>query len=654
MPAPFPAWWFENARVLWALVRSPLFDPLLTARWMGQCLVLGGLIVAADFLFGAALVCWLEGKNRRRLPPTLMAAAALAAGSGLAGLGVFCLGVAHVLTPAALGALAAAMAAAGLLGLGRLGAWRRAFAFTGAFAIRPGQRPAALVLALLLAAPCLAHLLDLFTPVLEYDSTLYHMTAAKRFLATRSLAYDPGLRYNAHPQLSALLYLRQWALLGDDSLAKLLNLEFSLMLLLVLTYAARELRWKTGWIPGVLFLISSPTLCWVSKVEYADLPLAAYLAVAAALLFHHFRHPSAPCLVPAGLALGFAGALKLQGLVLAACVAAAFVAAALAARRRPVSIARSITVLILLVALAGAGWWTRAWVNTGSPVYPFLAGAQPDVDNTLRVNLSYGLGRDWRAFLLLPWRMLVGPPEAFADAFVFGAPGLLLLAAALAALARARKLLPPEVLFLAASCAAYTAFWFFSGQVMRYLASLLPMMAILFLWLLIQAGLSRRTGALASVLLVAAVPSALLASTLFRRGVLPAVTYAAADQARAAALPYYHVLRALNSRASPADTTYLLFCEDYRYYLDTAARGDWYGELSYPQLARGVASEAQLVARLKDAGIRWVVVARDRARTHQLLFDWDFSHSGLVRQEVEIPGARVLYSDRRFGVYQLW
>ncbi len=182
----------------------------------------------------------------------------------------------------------------------------------------------------------------------------------------------------------------------------------------------------------------------------------------------------------------------------------------------------------------------------------------------------------------------------------------------------------------------------------------LSMMAILFLWLLIQAGLSRRTGALASVLLVAAVPSALLASTLFRRGVLPAVTYAAADQARAAALPYYHVLRALNSRASPADTTYLLFCEDYRYYLDTAARGDWYGELSYPQLARGVASEAQLVARLKDAGIRWVVVARDRARTHQLLFDWDFSHSGLVRQEVEIPGARVLYSDRRFGVYQLW
>jgi hypothetical protein len=145
-----------------------------------------------------------------------------------------------------------------------------------------------------------------------------------------------------------------------------------------------------------------------------------------------------------------------------------------------------------------------------------------------------------------------------------------------------------------------------------------------------------------------------LTSTAFRYGVLPGVTHAGQQQVLAAAAPAYHVLRELNRHAGRQDQTYLLFCEDCKYHTLSRTWGDWYGDRSYAWLQQGTRSAADVVGKLKAAGFRWVVVNRDRAREGASIFGWDFSQSAFVQPDRELPGAQTLYSDRHFGVFQLW
>jgi hypothetical protein len=384
------------------------------------------------------------------------------------------------------------------------------------------------------------------------------------------------------------------------------------------------------------------------------LPLAAYTTVAGCLLFHQVRRRT-PASVAAGLVLGFAASIKLQGHVLAACLLFGFAAASLAARRNLLFAARTLVVAGLLAALVCGGWWLRSWVNTGSPAYPFFIKDHPDVARTLRHDSTYGRGHGPAAFLLIPWHMIVGPPTAFADPFVFGPAGLLLAAAAVVAAVRIRKAPPPEIVFLVSSFALYLLFWFSTSQVMRYLVSLLPLAGVLFLWLLARSGIPRRVPLFVALLLaVFPLVNTRLTSSVFRYGVLPGVTRAQQKQALAVAAPAYPVLRELNRHAGREDQTYLLFCEDCKYYTLTRTWGDWYGDRNYAWLQQGTRSASDVVGRLKAAGFRWIVVNRDRAREGAPIFDWDFGQSAFLQPDRELPGAQTLYSDRHFAVFQLW
>lgn len=635
---PFlPEWWAPNTRALWSRLHSPLFDGWLVTRWAAQSVALAGLTFLADYLAGAAVLCLLG----RRMPRALSAAAALAIGSGLSGMALFWLGMAGWLFPWAPAEVAAVFGGAGAAVLWKRRAWP---------AIRPPKRPrlAALVLIAIFLLPAAMHLMDLMTPVAEFDSLLYHMTAVKHYRETQSLAYYSGARYNAHPHLGDLMLLRSWSILGDDALAKFQNLEWALMLLLVVRYAAREFGWRSGWIPGALFLVSSPCLMWVSKIEYADLPLCAYTGVAAALLFHTLRR-RVDLIVPAGLALGFAASIKLQAHVLAACLWLSFTAACLV-RRKPAAAARAAVLLGLLAAACCGSWWLRSWINTGSPAYPLFVKGNQEVAETLQRDAAHGFGRGLKDFVLVPWHMFAGPSSRFADAFTFGPAGLLLAVATIAALARSRRAPPPEVLFLAAPGMLYLPFWFFTSQVMRYLVGLLPLAAILFLWLLARARVTRYVPFAVTPLLAAlALHATLLTSTMVRRPAVPAVTNAQRQQALAANFPYYHAIQELNRRASARDKVYLLFCEEHKYYIKGLSWGDWYGEHSFDWAGKGTHSPRELAERLRAAGYRWIVVSRRHARGASSMFGWR-----AVEWDGDLPGYPEIYSDRSFTVHQLW
>ena len=644
-----PEGWMPAAAGLWSRLCSPEFSWWLLARWSFQGLTLSLLVFASDFLFGALLLRCLSKFAKDYVPPMLRAAVSFALGSGLAGLFLFLAGFVHGIRFPAVVGITVAMGLAGAAGLFRLRALPWAFSFLRG--LRPSRL--GLVLALVFLPLFFLHLLDLMMPVLEFDSRLYHMSTARLYLDTGGVPYHGGIRFNAQPHLTSMIYLRHWILLGDEGLLKLVNLEFALILLLLVLYAAREVRAKHLGVPAALFLAASPVFCFVAKCEYADFMLSAFLGTGAALLFHSIRRRRTGWPLAAALLIGMAAASKAQGLVMAAALMAGLVAAGLAARRKLGWTLGSLLAIGGGVVLCGIPWWIRSWVYTGSPLYPFFLPGNPDTAALFRVSASYGVGRGFTDFLLLPWRMVAAAPFPFGDSFIFGVPGPLLVGLLLLVVLRRRRW-PPEAVLLIAMAGLFTLFWFWTGQQMRYLSTLLPLVALLFVWALSSLRAGRRVAILLILFLgFFAARGALETSASCRLGFPPPIRYADRETLLASVFPYYRAARALNQAASPRIRTYLLFSEECRFHVRGVSYGDWFGDFTYTWLAQDVHSLEQLLAKLRRSGFQYIIVAHTRATEQRALFgDW-FAMSGFAHPYTPIPGTVQVYSDDEFAVVRL-
>lgn len=612
-----PDWWLPRAEIVFRTLTAPEYSGWLLARWMTQSVFLSLLIFAADYLLGLALLALLRARLLRlKLPRTLETAVALALGSGVSACAMFALGgLRRILFPFVLGITIAA-ALAGL-----------------AFFRMPRLRPRWWMLALL---PVLIWFVaDLMMPVVEYDSTMYHMNSARWYQDTHRILYNPDIRFNAQPHLPVMLYLRHWILLGEDSLLKLQNLEF-LAILALLMLSLPHGRWL-----ALPFLFASPIFGYVARMEYADLGMTAWLAAGVALLVHQLRE-DVDLSIPAGLAIGFAAASKLQGLVLAACVLAGFLIVRRARAIRPVLI------MGCLIVVVGAGWWGRSYINTGSPAYPFFLGSNPDRDFLFSISARYGVGRDIGALLLTPWNMLAQSPHLYSDPFIFGFPLLLLL---IAAAVRWRSFRRPDALFLATTFLLFFVFWFRTGQVMRYLASVLPAMAMLFA--ILAGDLPRRVRIAITVFVGLLAAHAMgITTNVVRYAMPPPVTIAEKESALTGLLRYYYAVRELNRVAQPGDKAYFWFCEDAPFYGLQRNAGDWFGKHRYSFLGDGATTPAEMMNRLRRAGFRYLVVDRNRMRELGSLYGWRLRGTGFETAGSPVPsGLAKIYED---GVFTLW
>lgn len=560
------------------------------------------LVALSDLLAGAALL----KMSRVRLPARLRGAAMLALGMGLSGTLMLFYPRGWVgLLP-------------GLLGLSlprtRAGRWH-IFGWLSAF--RPRSWAAwALVPVVLLSLP------DLFLPIVEYDATMYHMVAARQYQETGRVGVDAGIRFNSHPQLGVLLHARQQMLLGEDSLTKLVNLEWVAMILLAVMQMARRARGdnrRRGAL-ACLLLVGSPLFWHLVKIEYADLALTAWLAVAVALLEWRGVLPWL-----AGLALGFVAASKMQGLLMAGLVGLLYLM--LRRRLRP-------TIEIAAAAiLVNLGWWVRSWLATGSPVYPFLsADGRTESDYLFEVSARYGAGHDWVHFLRLPWDLLTHSPSAYTDTFVFG-PALLLVP--VLAIAASPRWLP------LGTSAIYLVFWYSTGQVGRYLVPILPLLAM---GLGAAPPLAGRV--LQGLLTVWAAFAGLSTLATVRFHGLPPVTFGQKTEYLRQTLPYSSAVIEINRIARPSDLTYLWFAEDARYYVRTRAEGDWFGSHRFGQAAS--------LDRLREWGVRYILIDRTRAAYSGRIYGPQFGSTALVMRFGPVPaGLSLVYDDERYSVFRL-
>lgn len=580
-------------------------------------------------------------------------------GSGFGASAMFGLAAIHQVNQGAAWGVTALMAGIGMAILSWKRAWRWAFSSVNVLRISRVNRPLVVFLILLLGPVVLLHGLDLMMPVLEGDSTMYHISAAKLYRVTNSLAYHDGIRLNAQAQLSTMQYLRYWLLHGDDTLLKLANVELLLILLLTLMCAAHEFRWPDAWVLALLFVFASPVFCWVAKIEYADLALASYFGMGAILICHYLRRPGRVLVLIAGLAFGFAAACKYQGLVLFGAALGAFVLAGTVAKVRKRQILGAITLLSCLVALAAGGWWLRSWRNTGTPFYPFLASRSSgqQAQELLDVNRTYGPGRGSAAFVLMGYYVATMLPGKFGDPCTFGLPLLLLqitVVLMLTQVTKGRGNVSAGAVFLVAVTVLYLLFWFYTGQVLRYMASLLPLLAAIFVASLRALGYRRRLPVVVTLFCAVLAAHATWSMSTLRRYLLPPpVTLAQKEFVLASALPYYRAAKALNTTARSTDRTYLLFAENARYYVDAVSYGDWFGKYSYVWLAKDSSSVMSVVEKLRREGFTYLLVNRQNLAAQISFLCGKCSPEDFFYLDGRLRDVERIFADDRYLIFKL-
>ncbi len=316
------------------------------------------LLAVASSGLGYRLLGWL-----RATPEHPLDAWALAVPIGLGGISLGVLGLAEVgwLTPQAL---------AGLLVVGLVvgGKW----GVSGTFATIPrsvDRRASSVAFALLFGLVGIGSLLTSLAPVTDGDALCYHLQVPKVFLAQHSAVFEPDLHETIYPLVTEALYAVGLGLRGPVAcrlIQWLLGLVFAAN---VAAMARPILGDRAGWAGLIALLV--PAVSNGMSAPLNDVALAAFGNAAIHAWIRRRDCPSWRSAMLAGILMGFALGVKYPALVLGGLLGMGF-AFDLGRDRLAKRTLRHAILFGLVALVVGGGWYLRAYVHTGNPVYPFF------------------------------------------------------------------------------------------------------------------------------------------------------------------------------------------------------------------------------------------------------------------------------------------
>jgi hypothetical protein len=379
--------------------------------FLGTALVdptrLGLLLVPVSFL----VVAFAAGTLVDRAVGGLLTAPDRSPMLGLAvrvGVGLACLSLLAVASAFCGVFWIAGVTALPLLAYGLLQLIRAGFRFPPAHEILP-----AAVGGLAMGSAWLVAWLWATVPPTFFDELGYHLVIPQHALATGQLQTAPWVFFTLMPHASDLLMAWGMAIGGElGARATLFALWVACSLgawgLAEAIAWPQRAPWAAALVAGAL--AASPTLWFLATLPFAETTLASAVVTAAALLVasHAGRRPW----IPFGLVLGLVATVKLAGLY--------WIMAMLAAALVIGWPRRAVFQSMLIVLMALAPWWTRAYMHTGNPVYPLaysLLGGSPWSEESqakVQGDLPSGIG-SWMDLMRLPVD-LVQHPERFGSA----------------------------------------------------------------------------------------------------------------------------------------------------------------------------------------------------------------------------------------------
>jgi hypothetical protein len=464
-------------------------------------------------------------------------------------------------------------------------------------------------LVLVVLAPLLA--LPLYPPT-SFDATSYHLTLAKTYVLHHKIIVTPYLRFQVFPMINEMGFTLA-LLLYDDILAHLFQLLcLSALVGAVYAFGQRYFSARAG-VWAAALLLASPMVLWCGSNGYIDISLLLFLTVAVYSFANWYQSGARHWLVLTGVFFGCAAGVKYTAFVFLGLVGLACLYKAVRARDF------SAPFILSMVALAvAAPWYIRNYVYTHNPLFPFLPElfgyswwSAEDVHGVMQdLRETHGVGRSPRALLSLPWHLLFNQGLFSAEApwsplYVLALPLTIVWA-----------FKHSRVRWLLALCFSYTVFWFYAGQILRYLLPVLP-----FLSLATAAALD---GLLLRLRPAKSWPHAkwlvgggafILAFSgwfysvahWYEQGPFP-VTRAQRDVYLSKHLPSYPAYRLLNSLKQPNVRLYSFHDENMTYFVNGETMGDWFGPARYARLLPHMTRGAALYDELKKLGVNYLLI----------------------------------------------
>jgi len=450
-----------------------------------------------------------------------------------------------------------------------------------------------------------------FYPPATFDATMYFLASSKIYVQSHQIVFTPYLRLPVFTQLNEMLFTLA-LLLYDDIAAQLVQLlMLALVCLTLIAFCRKYFSLRAGWWSAALFL-ASPLVLFFGTVAYVDISLVLFGTMATYSFWKWLGARERSWLVMTGAFCGFAASTKYPGLFYPFVLG--LVTLYLAIRERRLAAPFQLAVVTLVIA---GPWYVRNFYYTRNPVFPFFPQifgyswwSPEDVQHFVSVMKGIGFGRGLRAMLLLPWHLAFRQKVFFGSIpvstlFFFALP---LLAVFTVKDARIRKL----VVF----AFAFTVFWFYSQQELRYLMPALPMMSVATaasLDMLVDAIPSTRKWTSHWIATVVVAGAMTFGGWQFARdmrhwyGPVP-VTQLQRDTFLAQRLASYPAYKLLNDRKGRNYKVYALYNIEVAYYVDGTYMGDLFGPARYDRITRNLSDGRALYTELRAMGADFFLV----------------------------------------------
>lgn len=442
--------------------------------------------------------------------------------------------------------------------------------------------------------------MPLFPPT-AFDSTMYFLASAKIFTQNHGLVPTPYLRLPVFTHLNEMLFIPA-LLFYDDIAAQLVQLlMLFLAVLTVIAFGRNYFSSRTGWWAAAL-LLASPIVLFFGTVAYVDVSLMLFGTAASYCFWKWLASRKGHWLVMTGAFCGFAASTKYPGLFFA--LVFGLVTLYVSIREKKYANPFLLTGIVLLIA---GPWYARIYYYTGNPVFPFLPTifgytfwSAQEVDTFVTVMKRIGFGRGPRDLLALPWRLAFNQ-RGFDG--VIPVTSLYFFALPLLAVFSFKDVRIRKIVGLAL---AFTLFWFFTDQELRYLMPAFPLMSIAAaasLDMLIQAiQFSRKWlgyGVVTAVIGLAFTYGGWRFVSRYFRSPIP-VTQQQRDDYLTRVLPSYPAYKRLNDLRGRNYRVYAAYDENLAYYADGTFMGDSFGPARYAQVFKKFADARVLYEELRN------------------------------------------------------
>ena len=534
-------------------------------------------------------------------------------------------------------------------------------------------------LALVVTTQALALVAALAPPTAK-DTVLYHFALPRAYIVAGGgvevpyniAGYSP-LGVELHAVWAMLLGAPMSARAGEAAAGATFFLFAPLLVMVVHGWARERGLDRAGAVAAALIVAWVPTAYDVAASAYVDLALAAYTALAVRAFGRWWTTLDARHLVWITVGIGGALSIKLSAafVILPLALLALLRALGPASGRSGPAIAGSALIALGAGVALAAPWYTRNWIRTGSPLFPFYLGIWPaqapgwDLERSQLYETLfslYGSAQGGLDYLLTPLRLAVAA-QPDQPQFYDGVLGIAVaFALPLLAWALWRRRLDVELRLALLVSACLFVFWLFSSQQLRYLLPALPGLAVA----IAAAGATlggTRGRALRALILGAAALGVPVTLAWFLTMDPVRVVLGGEDRPEflRRRLDYYPYYEVVNRELPPTAKVWLINMRRDTYHLERPYFSDFiFEDYTLTRYVRAAAGYEEIRARVRADGITHLLVR------HDLLFDYRRSpivDERRTREENEARltrladffsrGTRLVKGDQKFWLIEL-